>query len=148
MDYGHVARWCGATRGVTDCECLALLHRPSDDGADEQQVVIRAPKRAAAVEPALPAAAEAAAAAASTPAVCESSAAVETVIKWKKISRKLLEAQPGRAMKLKKLQALAVTAAKLPAGLEPADAASTLEKVLRHSSMFVFDGKLVSLAKR
>ncbi len=126
----------------------ALLHRPSEDGADEEQVVIRAPKRAAALEPALPAAAAEAAAAASAPAVCESSAAVETVIKWKKISRKVLEAQPGRAMKLKKLQSLAVTAAKLPAGFDSADAASSLESVLRRSSMFAFEGKVVSLAKR
>ena len=107
-------------------------------------MVIRAPKRAAAAEPVLPAAAVGVA---SAPVSQESSAAAAQTVKWKKISRKVLEAQPGRAMKLKKLQSLAVAAAKLPAGFDRADAASSLETVLRRSSMFVFEGKVVSLAK-
>ena len=122
-----------------------LLRRPSDDGEDEQEVVIRAPKSAAAAEPVL---AAVAVAALDASVDRESGAAAAKTVKWKKISRKVLETQPGGAMKLKKLQSLAVTAAKLPAGLGLAEASAFVEQALRRSSMFVFTGKVVSLAKQ
>ena len=113
-----------------------VVRRPSEDGEEdgkaEQEVVVCAAKRVAATEPA----------AASQQGIGADG------IKWKKIARKVLQRQPGGALKLKNLQRLALEAAQLPAGVDRAAAASSLEARIRRSTMFVFQDKLVSLAQR
>ena len=102
-------------------------------------MVVRAPKGAAATV---------VAAAATVRAAKPQPSSSADSIKWKKIARKVLQGQPGGAMKLRQLQMLAVAAAKLPAGVDQLDAAASLEARLRNSTMFVFQGKKVFLAKR
>ena len=109
-------------------------------------MVIRAPNSAATAQP-VPVTEAVEGSPTVDASILNGSAAMEA-IKWKKIARKVLETQPGGVLKLKRLQSLASAAAKMPAGVDAADAASSLEVKLRRSSMFVFQGKRVSLAKR